>query len=158
MATVHPFPSRKRESIHFVHKLVAFLAYLGLAYITYNPFYQQFLAYVIFALGYWIVIQPRRYKFPSFLRFHLLQALFSFLLLSLVFRFVLLNTTLLSALSALFGVEALFNKGLDWFYSIVFVPGAAMLCLALVLLALFYCVKGDSKELPWVGAWAQRLS
>jgi uncharacterized membrane protein len=134
-------------------KLWACLAYLSLGSVSYDVGHAPVMAFLLYALGYWVVVQPRRYKFSGFLRFHLLQALFAFAVFSLACHGLILVLDVLTQLIALFGFGAIVT-------TLVF-PWFALLgqvaCMALAVFCVVQCVKGQRHQLPWVGTWAERL-
>jgi hypothetical protein len=99
MAKIYTFPttSKQTSSASWLHKMVCALVYLAVAYVSATGF--SFWLFVILGLTYYATVYLRRWQWASsnvFTRYHLLQAILLFFMVSLLGQLlgVLLNTVI----------------------------------------------------------------
>ena len=157
MSKIYTFPNKASDNTDWKEKLGACACYFFLAWLCQVPGQFPMMGFLFYSLGYWVIIQPRRLNFTLFLRLHVLQALFAFVLLSGAFQLILLVGNFSSALLGLFNLPAS-TIGLQYLYGQSFILFSSYSCLALAIVGCVFTVRGQSKKLPIAGEWAASLA
>jgi hypothetical protein len=111
-SNVRPFKPRKLagpDTTEWMPRVLAATAYFALGYCFRIPSEGHINVLMLLGLLYWGVIQQRRQAVPFFLRFHLIQGLVLFLILTIGYQVLFSVIKLVQSVALVAGLGALLN-------------------------------------------------
>jgi hypothetical protein len=115
-SNVRPFKPRKLtgpDTTEWMPRVLAATAYLALGYCFRIPSEGHINILMLLGLLYWGLIQQRRQAVPFFLRFHLIQGLVLFLILTIGYQVLFSVIRLVQSVVLVAGLGSLLNAGIS---------------------------------------------